>query len=748
MTKIWHNRWLALSLLTSMLAGLIPASVAWGQEEARITLDQLPPVLVVGETQTQLQAMGCVAREITAAHASFLIPVDIPRPVLPSDISNSSRPQLWFCSQSVVQQLNTQGQVQGAWEVLQKIGEGIKLTNPLILFDKALDLTVGKRSQCASTDPFSLFQCLVKWLIIWTAKTSNYLLHWMASGIAPLLTSGFIAHPFVRAAWPFVLGMANLGFVLALLFIALTTTLRISGFDWRRMLVRLLIAALLINFSLIIAGVIVDASRLAMAVMYQGMTAGGRDISFLGAQLLQGSDIVKQAFYFAKDPAQPDQLITEQALSAKTNSIIELLWATIFIVALTIAFGILLVGLLGRYLMLIFLLSISPLAYLFVALPGTAGLAKQWWTRFLKYVVYGPAVLFVLALLVSFQTNPDIERYFLDQFGPFFGQAVTLIMSIAFVIGATKVGSALGTTAGGAILGFAAGLPGRGIGYVQRGVGYAKTGYGYAAKGVSATRETARFVERRLPRGKEEQARRDEYKKTLAELKKEPEKRAAEAGKKAATEKYEERYASPERREQIQKERQFKAQAQQLSGNAQGTLSAIQRGEGAFSTAGLSSSSVVASMDDFQLKSAATLGNKSQANALANALAGMPAELSRTLDNAQIDAVLGASDAMQQTDPERSADLLRGLVSNPEIVKKLESSGKLAAVENRVHALAPTPVAMPVFTGMSPDQIEQTKLIYSQAQADFNKQQTVYKEALNGLRSSVEQILGPGKKTP
>ena len=73
------------------------------------------------------------------------------------------------------------------------------------------------------------------------------------------LNASIIKSPSVKLGWTMTRNFANLGFVLAMIFIAYATMLRLQNYDIK-MLGRLVVIALLINFSLAISGVILDFS--------------------------------------------------------------------------------------------------------------------------------------------------------------------------------------------------------------------------------------------------------------------------------------------------------------------------------------------------------------------------------------------------------------------------------------------------------------------------------------------------------
>ena len=105
----------------------------------------------------------------------------------------------------------------------------------------------------------------------------------------------FRSSGFVQAGWPFVQGLANIGFILALLLIALATVLRLDiGGGVRRLLPRLLIAALLVNFSLLIGSLLIDMSRIVMAAFI--FMVGDINPRALGAGIIKETDLLKNAY--------------------------------------------------------------------------------------------------------------------------------------------------------------------------------------------------------------------------------------------------------------------------------------------------------------------------------------------------------------------------------------------------------------------------------------------------------------------
>ncbi|GAG05001.1 unnamed protein product, partial [marine sediment metagenome] len=94
---------------------------------------------------------------------------------------------------------------------------------------------------------------IVGWFLALCAKLLNATLN-------PALYN-FMDEGIVQAGWAIVRDICNLFFILILLIIAFATILRLEPYDIKKMLPKLLIIALLINFSKMICGLIIDFSQ-------------------------------------------------------------------------------------------------------------------------------------------------------------------------------------------------------------------------------------------------------------------------------------------------------------------------------------------------------------------------------------------------------------------------------------------------------------------------------------------------------
>lgn len=207
----------------------------------------------------------------------------------------------------------------------------------------------------------------------------------------------------VDVGWRIVRDVANLGFVLVIIVIAIATMLRIESYGAKKLLVRLIMAAVIVNFSLAIAGVFIDFSHVLTRFFLEGGL--GTSNAFSLADNL-GAAFSPQRFTIdSGDPTPPDP--SEQAgaftgfatavlvgVSGSIFSIIFMLIATLVVAALALM-------LLIRYVALSFLLIFSPLAWLFWIVPALESQFHKWWSKFFQWVFFAPAVSFFIYLAIT-----------------------------------------------------------------------------------------------------------------------------------------------------------------------------------------------------------------------------------------------------------------------------------------------------------------------------------------------------------
>jgi|GEM_PF-3305353 len=130
---------------------------------------------------------------------------------------------------------------------------------------------------------FSVSGCAVQILYFGLYMPASFLL-WLCAYffnalIAVSLSSTLLKSGFVPTAWGVVRDLSNVFFILILLYIAIEMILGIGGHDAKKMIAKVIIIALLINFSMFFTQVVIDSSNILALVFYNKLNVNTKQTS-------------------------------------------------------------------------------------------------------------------------------------------------------------------------------------------------------------------------------------------------------------------------------------------------------------------------------------------------------------------------------------------------------------------------------------------------------------------------------------
>ncbi len=197
----------------------------------------------------------------------------------------------------------------------------------------------------------------------------------------------------VKLGWKVILDFTNLGFVLAIIVIAFSTILQIQNYAMKKVLWKLIVAALLVNFSLVIAGSLLDMSNI-VSVMFLNKINNGNLADALG------SAMQPQQFMATSTNISGWRLLTG-GLSYLLQLLASLAFMIIFMFLMILALVTLFIMIMIRNITIVLLLIISPVIWLCWIFPSTHKYWKQWWEKFTRWLIFLPASLFFVYLSIS-----------------------------------------------------------------------------------------------------------------------------------------------------------------------------------------------------------------------------------------------------------------------------------------------------------------------------------------------------------
>ena len=280
----------------------------------------------------------------------------------------------------------------------------------------------------------------------------------------------------VNIGWAAVRDMTNMFFIFVLLYIAILTVVGSAGANAKRWVASLIIAAIMINFSLFLTQVVIDTGNVLAKGFWSKMvtTQGKVSGSSAAASLMQGFKI--QTVYDTTNTATATT--TQLPSDAYHRAMINLGGALVMFLAgyVFLAGAIMMVI---RTVTLLIVMIASPFAFLGFALPKGGGFATEWLNKLTGATFVAPVFLFMLWLDSIIITSTDAERLTsgagkkwgaaivgqVDNYMIIYNFAVMMILVYAALYVSQKVSNGVGSSA----------------------AGYAKKGLGYGGAAAFAT---------------------------------------------------------------------------------------------------------------------------------------------------------------------------------------------------------------------------------------------------------------------
>ena len=270
----------------------------------------------------------------------------------------------------------------------------------------------------------------------------------------------------VEAVWNLLRNLSNIIFIGALLYIAIKSIFKADTTFDRSLLIRVIVAAVLINFSLFFTKILIDLSNYTSLVIYNQVKASVNNQNFKpGVNGAEGAsstllfvDRIKigetnahlAAAYISGMQLQRVQAGNNQVEINAGNMITHFFLSIIMIVVATSVFFIMGFMFLYRFLMLIVLMMTSPLAFSGAIFPQLKGpVSDQWRGMLKKQLVFAP--VFMLMVYVSLQIL-SFSQKLLSTSKDFV--LVEIVLGFGLTIGSMILCLVVANMAGGAAAGY------------------------------------------------------------------------------------------------------------------------------------------------------------------------------------------------------------------------------------------------------------------------------------------------------
>ena len=257
-------------------------------------------------------------------------------------------------------------------------------------FAGLLDIIGSGAKWVVENTTFQVWKILMEWILIplvgWFMGIAGNLLD-LAINFS-LDSRNLIDTGGIKIGWKIIRDFMNMGFIFVLLWIAINTILGTSGSASKKILANLVISAILINFSLFIAGLVIDATNIVALAFRNAIVVQGSDQS-LSAVIAVGLKIA-ETYEPAGLGGTVDVLNAAVRLLTMSITIWVFLTCAILFITRTVAFVILLI--------------LSPIGFVGQILPKLKTYSDEWWENLAGQALVAPIFLFffyILAKMIS-----------------------------------------------------------------------------------------------------------------------------------------------------------------------------------------------------------------------------------------------------------------------------------------------------------------------------------------------------------
>jgi len=232
-----------------------------------------------------------------------------------------------------------------------------------------------------------------------------------------------------------------------------------AGTDTKKLLASILVGALLVNFSLFVSKLVIDVANITAIEIYQQMGISDSDASGTAAQSINIAErfMARMGILsLVSVSSVSTKLVAESSgknISDVDGWLMFVIGAVLIILVASFVFAAGAILLAIRFGVLVFLMILSPVAFIASVFPGISGWSSMWWRALFNQALFAPAYLFLLYLTLvvadGYQSQMrGFDKIFSNQQGVFqegFTTAaffsLTIVMMMASLIIAKKIGT-------------------------------------------------------------------------------------------------------------------------------------------------------------------------------------------------------------------------------------------------------------------------------------------------------------------
>ncbi len=220
--------------------------------------------------------------------------------------------------------------------------------------------------------------------------------------------SGPNAFTGINIAWKLIRDLMNIFFIFILVYEAILLILGMSSTEnIGKFIGYLVLAALLVNFSLFFTKILIDASNVVTIGIYNNIIQSSSSVTILGRPIGGISVPFMANLGLGK-------IFANESVSAMfdgpLNMILGMLMGAIFMFIAAIIFIVISIMFIIRYITLLLLLMLSPIGFMGSALSFMRDPAKKWWSALNSQLIFPPVYMLLTWVVLTLMQSEGFIR--------------------------------------------------------------------------------------------------------------------------------------------------------------------------------------------------------------------------------------------------------------------------------------------------------------------------------------------------
>lgn len=307
---------------------------------------------------------------------------------------------------------------------------------------KAAENTAVSQGNTTS-DGFNSIMGTIATLFAWLLGVAALVLDW-AVYYTIIDMGNYVKHlTGIGVTWRILRDIANIMLIFGFLGAGIATVLNIDQYGWKtKMLPKLLIAAVFLNFSLFFTEALIDVSNVFAVQFYTQINGGHMPTastlkdSISSNEGIQGKIMSQLGLTAIYAPA----LNGTQVFKGSNPLLIGFMSIILFMVAAFVLFSLAFI-LIARFVALIFYILLSPVGFMGLAIPQMEYRAGQWWHGFLDQIITAPILMLLLYVALAVITDVqflipggDPTGFTTSNFGAFASYLLSFMIAIGLLL--------------------------------------------------------------------------------------------------------------------------------------------------------------------------------------------------------------------------------------------------------------------------------------------------------------------------